>query len=93
MRKLIPLLLFAAFLAGCGNYESKAKEDMQKAADQKALQGEFVKSPTLDYSKYNSSPSLEPKEPKPVQQDVKPRSPKKEPSGFKKSPVLDYSKY
>lgn len=50
MQKFIPLLLFAAFLTGCGNYESKAKEDAQKAADQKATQGEFVKSPDLYYS-------------------------------------------
>jgi PBP1b-binding outer membrane lipoprotein LpoB len=90
MSKLMPILLLAAFLAGCSNYESKAKEDAQKAADQKALQGEFVKSPDLDYSKYDGSPSLESK---PVQKDVKSISPKKEPSGFKKSPVLDYSKY
>jgi PBP1b-binding outer membrane lipoprotein LpoB len=90
MQKLIPLLLFAAFLTGCGNYESKAKEDAQKAADQKATQGEFVKSPDLDYSKYDGQP---PSESAPVQQNVKPRPTKKEPSGFKKSPVLDYSKY
>lgn len=91
MSKQIFLAITLASLAACDNQESESQREARDAADKAMLQGEFKKSPVLDFSKYTTD---SPESAKPAKEAPKPKpDTHAEGSGFKKSPTLDFRKY
>lgn len=91
MRKQLIVVALASVLSACDSPRSEVEAETQKTATQELLEGKAVKSPVLDFSKYDGPPSKAPKTT--ATPPPKEAKSEKDSSGFKKSPVLDFSKY